>query len=328
MPLPPGAEAAARHSRSQGPHRRPGQCAAPVPKDFIMRTAEAVKAEIKEVASRSTALLKNKRLSNAQKSNQMDQIELKLGALQAELADVESVGAKVKAMNAAIGRAEAYDEGLGGGSVGLAAYMGEPMVNAAPSLRLGFDEAKALQNASLERRSLAVKVGANITESTMGPTTLPTTSWPAVGIPREPQRILDLIPLLPAPETGVVRYYVVSGTTAAAATAEGNVKPLSDVAFTPTDASIRKIAHRMVASQEVIEDFVGFTQYVQMEMQAGLVDAESDEILNGSGTSPHIKGLLNSPGIGTVTANGGEAALTTLQRGITSLRSSGRFCEP
>jgi hypothetical protein len=61
------------------------------------------------------------------------------------------------------------------------------------------------------------------------------------------------------------------------------------------------------------------------EMPTGLIDAESNEVLNGSGTAPQIKGQLQTAGVGTVTPISLEPPLTTLQRGITSLRAGGRF---
>jgi HK97 family phage major capsid protein len=86
-------------------------------------------------------------------------------------------------------------------------------------------------------------------------------------------------------------------TNAAATTAEGAAKPESALIFSPVQDPVRKVAHFLPVSEEMLEDSDQIQSYIDARLRLGVDLAEENSLLNGDGIAPHILGVLNRPGI-------------------------------
>ena len=86
-------------------------------------------------------------------------------------------------------------------------------------------------------------------------------------------------------------------TNAAAAVTEGNPKPESTIVFDLVTDSVRKIAHWLPVTEEMLEDVAQIRSYIDARLRLGLDISEEDQLLNGNGTAPNVQGLLNRSGL-------------------------------
>lgn len=119
-------------------------------------------------------------------------------------------------------------------------------------------------------------------------------------------------------DSNVVRYLLeTTNTNAAAAVAEEGTKPESTITFTQVDEPVRKVATFLPVSDEMLEDVAQIRSYLDTRLALFVRHAEEDQLLNGSGTAPNIRGLLNRVGIqtgtrsalGTAVGNGAGASV-------------------
>ena len=86
-------------------------------------------------------------------------------------------------------------------------------------------------------------------------------------------------------------------TNAAATVAEGSAKPESALIFAAVTEAVRKIAHWLPVSEEMLEDVAQISSYIDARLRLGVSLAEEDQLLNGNGTAPNIKGVMNRTGL-------------------------------
>ncbi len=97
-----------------------------------------------------------------------------------------------------------------------------------------------------------------------------------------------------------------AATNAAAAVAEGSPKPESGLVFEQVSDLVRKIAHWLPVTDEMLEDVAQIRSYIDARLRLGLSITEEDQLLNGSGTAPNIQGLLNRSGLTASEARAGS----------------------
>ncbi|MDQ6875788.1 MAG: phage major capsid protein [Actinomycetota bacterium] len=213
---------------------------------------------------------------------------------------------------------------LRGMRAGIAAKGFRPI--AAPQIDLSDDDVKELHDAAVSRKSLAVESKA--TDSTViGPATITEYRLPPVTARREPTRVLSLLPTF-ATSAPSVTWFSTTGTTAAAAVAEGGVKPTSTIAYTAQITSATKLAHVAEVTDETLQDFSGFLGVLETDMSAGLVKAENAELLNATvAGASKFAGMLNTTGILT-RARTTEPYLDTVLLGFDDLRLGTAFAGP
>jgi len=280
-----------------------------------MATATQIAAQ--KLAADAESVFKDPRLSSAQKARKLDDLQFKLSQLTAE----KSLGFDPRLLANGVGA----DPGLSSGpSNGFGAKIGN-----APPLRLDDASTKALFDAAQSRQSLGVKASVNLVND--DPATYPWQLLPPVSFKREPTRIADVIPST-AVDRGTVEYYQTTGTAAAAPTTEATLKPQSSITYARKQAVAVKIAHWLSASEEAINDFPTFTQLVQSDMIAGVILAENNQLLNGSGVAPNMFGMLNTSGILTRAQTAGTpptpSDLDVIELAIADLRAGSRYAEP
>jgi HK97 family phage major capsid protein len=100
---------------------------------------------------------------------------------------------------------------------------------------------------------------------------------------------------------GAVQYVVESSfTNNAAPVAEGAPKPKSDKLFTPFTLPVETIAHYFKISRQCFDDLPFVVAQIDNNGIQGVQKAEDVQLINGTGTSPQLKGFL--PVIGNATA--------------------------
>jgi HK97 family phage major capsid protein len=195
-----------------------------------------------------------------------------------------------------------------------------------PSLAVSEDDAQRLFHAAKSGQMLKVDTKAATASTNLGGA--PVQYLPGfTGYLREPTRIAALMPNVAA-ASSTVDYYVLSGSTSAAAVAEGATKPESTVSATLRTLPMTKIATWARATSEVLADFPSFMSVLQADLAAGLVLQESAQILNGSGVAPNMLGILGTSGLLTQVTAASTDPLIALATAATALRNGSSYVDP
>lgn len=144
-------------------------------------------------------------------------------------------------------------------------------------------------------------------------------------LPYEPDDVFSHFVQLNSPQANSVEYLQHTGNTnPAAAVAELGTKPDLGPQWTTVTTSFTKIAGICSYSEESLSDFSYFSTLIPREMFAALQDARSDEILNGSGSAPHMLGLFGQAG--TLTrAVGSDTPLDAIRKSFSDLRTGSAY---
>lgn len=84
-----------------------------------------------------------------------------------------------------------------------------------------------------------------------------------------------------------------------AAVAENGLKPQLSMGYTPVSESLAKIAGFVKESDEFLEDLPFLASVTNGRLLRRLAQREEDMLLNGTGTDPELRGLLNRTGLQT-----------------------------
>jgi len=125
------------------------------------------------------------------------------------------------------------------------------------------------------------------------------------GIMQRPTPRLVVADLLASGTTdsNLITYMVETAfTNAAAAVLEGAAKPESALTFAPASEPVRKLAHWLPVTEEMLEDVPAIRSYIDARLRLGVEIEEEDQLLNGDGTAPNISGILDRVGIGAPVA--------------------------
>lgn len=88
-----------------------------------------------------------------------------------------------------------------------------------------------------------------------------------------------------------------SFTNAAAPVLEGAAKPESALTFELANEPVRKIAHWIPASEELLEDAPATSSYIDSRLRYGVLRREDQQLLFGTGVAPELLGILARPGL-------------------------------
>jgi HK97 family phage major capsid protein len=127
------------------------------------------------------------------------------------------------------------------------------------------------------------------------------------GIMQRPTPRLVVADLLASGTTdsNLITYMVETAfTNAAAAVAEGAAKPESTLTFAPASEPVRKLAHWLPVTEEMLEDVPAIRSYIDARLRLGVEIEEEDQLVNGDGTAPNISGILDRAGLGAAVARG------------------------
>lgn len=143
-------------------------------------------------------------------------------------------------------------------------------------------------------------------------------------------RRLTVAALIPQGQTGgiTVRYLQeTTFTNAAAPTAEGALKPESTLVFAQVDEPVRKIAHFLPVTEEMLEDVPGIRSYIDGRLTLGVQLTEEDQLLNGNGTPPNLQGILQRSGLQAAQARGADNNPDAILKQANNIRINA-FAEP
>lgn len=127
-----------------------------------------------------------------------------------------------------------------------------------------------------------------------------------VPFPNRPIRVTDLIPITPTDLQTVYWMEETTFTNNASMTGEGYTKPESTVDYTQRSSPVRKVAHVMSITEEVMDDVPGFMSLINNDMILMLGLKEEDQLVNGTGIGQELTGFLNNSNLqsqGFVTNN-------------------------
>jgi HK97 family phage major capsid protein len=111
-------------------------------------------------------------------------------------------------------------------------------------------------------------------------------------------------------------------TNAAAPTTEGAAKPESTLVFAQVTDNVQKIAHFLPVTEEMLEDVAQIRSYVDGRLRLGVQLTEEDQLLNGSGTPPAIRGILNRSGLTAAQARGTDTNADAIFKQITTIATT------
>ena len=117
-----------------------------------------------------------------------------------------------------------------------------------------------------------------------------------VGPNEQQPSIADLLASGRTSQSAIVYMEETLATNAAAEVAEAGLKPESALAFTERTSPVRKIATVLPITDELMEDAPAMEDYVNARLTQFVQYREDAQLLNGNGTSPNIRGILNTAG--------------------------------
>lgn len=135
-------------------------------------------------------------------------------------------------------------------------------------------------------------------------------------------RRLTIADLMPSGtlDGNLLRYLVeTTFTNAAAAVAEGGTKPESALVFSQVDEPIKKIAHVLPVTDEMLEDYSAIRSFIDARMTLGIQLTEEDQLLNGSGVGANMTGILNRAGLATAVPRGTDTNADAIFKQVTAI---------
>jgi HK97 family phage major capsid protein len=240
-----------------------------------------------------------------------------LGKQRDELSQVRKAAERVRVAGTA---AEAAARGGQGGSDGKGPVAGEKQAKSIGQL---FVESKAYKaRGGQESASLDVELK-TLFETTAGWAPETTRTGRVVDKALRPVQVTDIIPQGSTSQAAVVYMEETTATNAAAETAEGGAYPESALALTEQSSNVRKITTWLPVTDEQLEDEAQAQGYVDRRLPFFLRQRLDSQILNGNGTAPNLRGLINVVGIQTQ-AKGADPIPDAVYKAMVKVRVTGR----
>ena len=298
-----------------------------------MPTLAEAKNKVRELSKKGLEVAESTTMTFAEQKDALDPIEVDIKKWMEEVKSLEFVDEKRKAFMAAAGN-PIEEVGEDHADTG-AKSIGQQFVQS--------KNYKGLVERGIKGNftSGEIEVKTTLTEGTAGTpgpgyqnvSAVPTLLPGIVDIRFKPLTVSDLFPG-GTTSTPLIRYLVESAVTnAAAATAEGDLKPESALTFTKVDEVLHKIATFLPVSDEMLEDWAQVQSYIDARLILFVKLAEEVQLLNGDGTGANLVGLMNRAGLATPIVKGtapsvaGDNSMDAIYRQITAIRTTA-FLEP
>lgn len=134
----------------------------------------------------------------------------------------------------------------------------------------------------------------------------------------QPLTILDLVDRRPISTNSVEWVQEVTAPSGAAEVAEGSAKPESTLSLQLVTDTAATIAHWVNITRQTLDDETQLQGYIEGRLSFGLLKRLNAQVLNGNGTAPNLRGILQTSGIGTYTAGTAtEAAIISVRKAKT-----------
>ena len=139
--------------------------------------------------------------------------------------------------------------------------------------------------------------------------------------PRRQLRLLDLIPALPMDHRSIEYSQEFVVTEAAAETAEGTVKPGSELNYVDAEPVVRTVAH-WVNKKQSLADSEQLSAPIRSRLAYGVMKRLENQIVAGDALGENLRGLLNTSGIASVPFDGSVSLGRHPLRGIRDVMRS------
>jgi hypothetical protein len=134
-----------------------------------------------------------------------------------------------------------------------------------------------------------------------------------------PLRVLDLLPTTTM-DQNTFPYTQESGAlTGPAETTEGDAKPEAAVTYTDAEATARTIAAWLKLKRQALADVAAMRGVIDNRLRYMVQRRLEGQALNGNGSDPNIRGILQTSGIGSVAYDAGELAADQILSGLTTV---------
>lgn len=236
-------------------------------------------------------------LSSGQKER-IDEMLLKQGELQTQVKALEQAHAALK--NAG------NDADVSGKSIGYQVIESKGFKEAADSIKSG----------DTNRASFGIKA----VTSASAPNAVVPDRRP--GVLMNPQQRLTIRDLIMPGRTiaSAITYMKQTGfTNNAAPVAEGTRKPESSLTMAQTTETVKKLAHFIKASSEILNDFPMMQSVIDGQLMYGLKLIEEGQLLKGSGSGNNLNGIYTQATAYSL-PSGAIAAAATIAGNIDKLR--------
>ena len=144
----------------------------------------------------------------------------------------------------------------------------------------------------------------------------------------QPNNIGSLMPQ-GSTDADTITYPVETVTaTGAAEVAEGDTKPEAQLSFADTDETLKTIAVLLPMTNKSLRNQPFLRAYINARLRLFVQNREDSQLLNGNGTSPNLRGILNRSGINTATsysiggANPDQALIDSVFKAAMRVRES------
>lgn len=141
--------------------------------------------------------------------------------------------------------------------------------------------------------------------------------------PARPIQILDIIPDGTTTQAAIVYMEETTRTHAAAERAEAAVYAESTFVLTEQTSTVRSIGDSIPVTDEQLDDVPQVESYLDTRLRFGVRQRLDNQVLNGNGTAPNLRGILNATGIQTQ-ARGTDPVPDAVYRAMTLVRVTGR----
>jgi HK97 family phage major capsid protein len=162
-------------------------------------------------------------------------------------------------------------------------------------------------------------VAATITEDpASGGALVMTQQLPGIqSLPMAPPRVAALFAQGTTTSASITYLVEATEVNAAAAVAEGAAKPESTITFNSLTETVRKVATWIPVSEEMLADVDQIRAYLDARLMLFVAVKMDDQVLNGNGTAPNMRGILNTVGLsGPVAAGLNESNADAIFRAL------------
>ena len=138
-----------------------------------------------------------------------------------------------------------------------------------------------------------------------------------------PIQVIDIIPSGQTGQAAIVYMEETTRTHGAAERAEAGAYAESTFELEEKSSPVRSIGDSVPVTDEQLADVPQVQSYLNQRLAFGVRQRLDGQILNGDGTAPNLRGILNTTGIQTV-AKGSDPVPDAIYKALTKIRVTGR----
>lgn len=148
-------------------------------------------------------------------------------------------------------------------------------------------------------------------------------------LPTVPTVVTGLFASIPTSATSITVISEKKFTNSVAKVAEGAAFPKSGIETEKKSFNVIKLGHIAVVTDEVMEDTPELKQLLDVRMPQGIADKIEDEILNGTGATDHLEGLLKTGnylahGFKKTNFNDNDTVIDLVKKCVATMKMTGR----